>query len=109
MNLSLKLPTTVVVVLATAGCLRSAIASTPEEGAVLAPVQALFDGMSQRNAKAIKATALPGATLLLMRDGKPSKLTIEDFATRVSKPGKTSIEERIHDPLVRINNDLAVV
>ncbi len=84
-------------------------AATPEEQAVLAPVQAMFDGMSQRNADAIKAAALPGATLLLMRDGKPAKLTIEDFAARVSKPGKTSIEERIHDPLVRIDSDLAVV
>ena len=69
----------------------------------------MFNGMAQRNAEAVKATALPGATLLLMRDGKPSKLTIEDFAARVAKPGKGSIEERIHDPLVRIDNDLAVV
>ena len=86
-----------------------ASAATPEEDAVLAPVQAMFNGMAQRNAEAIKAAALPGATLLLMRDGKPAKLTIEDFAARVSKPGKGTIEERIHDPLVRIDNDLAVV
>ena len=85
------------------------MASTPEEQAVLAPVQALFAGMAGRNADAIRAAALPGATLLLMRDGQPSKLTIEDFAARVARPGKTTIEERIHNPLVHIDTDLAVV
>jgi hypothetical protein len=81
----------------------------PQEQAVLAPVQALFDGMAHRNADAIRATALPGATLLLMRDGKPSKLTIEEFAEHVAAPSKATIEERIHDPTIRIDDDLAVV
>ena len=76
---------------------------------MLAPVQALFNGMAQRNADAIRATALPGATLLLMRDGKPSRLTIEVFAAHIATPAKSSIEERIHDPLIRMDNDLAVV
>jgi hypothetical protein len=47
--------------------------------------------------------------MVLMRDGKPAQMTFEDFATRVGKPGTSKIEERIHDPLVRIDNDLAVV
>ena len=47
--------------------------------------------------------------MVLMRDGKPSQMTFEDFAGRLGKPGTTSIQERIHDPLVRIDNDLAVV
>ena len=84
-------------------------AATPEEDAVLAPIHAMFDGMAHRDAAAIKAPALPGSILILMRDGKPAKMTIEDFADRVGKPGKTQIEERIHDPLIKIDNDLAVV
>ena len=84
-------------------------AATPEEDAVLAPIHAMFDGMAHRDAAAIKAPALPGSLLILMRDGKPAKMTIEDFAERVGKPGKTQIEERIHDPIVKIDNDLAVV
>jgi hypothetical protein len=84
-------------------------AALPEEQAVLAPVQALFDGMSKRDAAAIKEPTLPGGTMVLMRDGKPTQMTFEDFATRVGKPGTTKIEERIHDPLIRIDNDLAVV
>jgi Putative lumazine-binding len=84
-------------------------AATPEEEAVLAPVNALFDGMAKRDAAAIKASAMPGANMILMRDGKPAQMTIEAFAERVGKPGKTAIEERIHDPIIRIDNDLAVV
>lgn len=97
-----------VFVAATAFC--TAIgAATPEEDAVLAPVRALFDGMAKRDAAAIKASAISGATMVLMRDGKPTQMTVEAFADRVGKPGKTQIEERIHDPLVRIDHDLAVV
>jgi len=84
-------------------------AATPEEEAVLAPVNAMFDGMAKRDAEAIKKPTLPGGTMVLMRDGKPTQMTFEAFAERVGKPAKTQIEERIHDPLVRIDRDLAVV
>jgi hypothetical protein len=84
-------------------------APTAGEQAVLAPVQAMFDGMAKRDAAAIKASFLPGSTMVLMRDGKPTQMTFEAFADRVGRPGTTHIEERIHDPLVRIDNDLAVV
>jgi hypothetical protein len=85
-------------------------ASGSDEQAVLAPIQAMFAGMSARDAAAIKKPTLPGGTMVLMRDGKPMQITFEDFAARVSKPGGTAkIEERIHDPLVKIDNDLAVV
>jgi hypothetical protein len=86
-----------------------AFAQTAEEQAVLAPIHAMFDGMSKRDAAAMKAPTLPGGTMVLMRDGKPTQMTFEAFAERVGKPGTTKIEERIHDPLVRIDNDLAVV
>jgi hypothetical protein len=84
-------------------------AASPEEQAVLAPVQAMFDGMAHRDAAAIRAPLLPGGSLVLMRDGKPVRMSFDDFAARVARPGTTNIEERIHDPVVRIDNDLAVV
>ena len=85
------------------------VAATPEESAVLAPIQAMFAGMAKRDAAAIREPTMPGGTMVLMRDGKPSVMTFEQFAERVGRPGTTKIEERIHDPLVRIDNDLAVV
>jgi hypothetical protein len=80
-----------------------------EQQAVLAPIAQMFDGMSKRDAVLIKKPVLSGGVMVLMRDGKPTQMTFEDFATRVGKPGTTQIQERIHDPLIRIDNDLAVV
>jgi hypothetical protein len=84
-------------------------AATQEKDAVLAPVKALFDGMSHRDAEAVKKPLLLGGSMVLMRDGKPVRMTFEEFANRVATPGKAHIEERIHNPLVRIDHDLAVV
>jgi Putative lumazine-binding len=105
----LRLVLSISVAIAAASVPASSHAATPEEQAVLAPVTAMFDGMAKRDAAAIKEPTLPGGTMVLMRDGKPTQMTFEDFATRVGKPGTTKIEERIHDPLIRIDNDLAVV
>jgi len=84
-------------------------AGTTEQQAVLAPVMALFDGMAKRDPEAIRKTLLTGGTMVLMRDGKPTQMTFAAFADRVGSPGTTHIEERIHNPLVRIDHDLAVV
>jgi Putative lumazine-binding len=84
-------------------------ATSADEQAVLAPVNAMFGAMAKHDSTAFKAPLLPGGTMVLMRDGKPVQLTFDEFAERVGKPGKAQIEERIHDPLVRIDHDLAVV
>lgn len=97
---------TILLTLATA-CLR-ATAQEPES-AVLAPIDAMFRGMAQRDAAAIRSAAIPGAVLVLMRDGKPEQMTVEAFADRVAKPNKAHVEDRIHDPLVRVDHDLAMV
>jgi hypothetical protein len=84
-------------------------AAAPQDASVLAPIDAMFHGMAQRDPAAIKAAALPGTVLILMRDGKPTQMTIETFADHVAQPANTHIEERIHHPLVRIDHDLAMV
>ena len=84
-------------------------AATPEEQAVLVPIEAMFAGMAKRDAAAIRAPLLPGGLMVLMRDGKPVQMAFEEFAERLGRPGKAPIEERIHDPLVRVDHDLAVV
>lgn len=87
----------------------SAQAPTKEEQAVMAPIAAMFGAMAKHDAAAFKKSVLPGGSMVLMRDGKPVQMTFDAFADLVAKPGKAQIEERIHDPLVRIDNDLAVV
>jgi CubicO group peptidase (beta-lactamase class C family) len=76
----------------------AAPAPTPQEQAILAPIQAMFDAMTARDAAALKLPLLPGGTMVLMRDGKPVQMTLEAFADRVARPGATHNVERIHDP-----------
>ena len=78
------------------------------ETTVLAPVQAMFDGMAHRDAAVIKASWVPGSVLVVAVEGNLRQMTVENFANRVAT-GTTHIEERIHDPQVRIDHDLAVV
>jgi hypothetical protein len=111
MKISRRMPLlSLAVALACIGAVTTSLhAATPEEDAVLAPIHAMFAGMAARDAAAIKLPAISGATMVLMRDGKPTIMTIEAFADRVGKPSKVRIEERIHDPFIKIDNDLAVV
>jgi Putative lumazine-binding len=79
-----------------------------DDQAVLVPINLLFQGMAKRDASAIKASAIPGATFVSMQYGTLHQMTFDQFAERVGA-GTTHIDERIRDPLVRIDNDLAVV
>jgi hypothetical protein len=114
MKILSHLPLSCLVAAATAaGLLTPSLhAQTPAEQAVLAPVNAMFDGMTKRDSAIIKDAFIPGATMVLMRDGTPGQMTADAFAQRIGHPAHPStakIEERIHDPLIRIDNDLAVV
>lgn len=84
-------------------------AATEDEHAVLAPIHAMFDAMAKHDPAAFKQPLLAGGSMVLMRNGKPTQLTFDAFADIIAKPSKAPIEERIHDPLVRVDNDLAVV
>jgi hypothetical protein len=88
--------------------IKSLHAATQRELAVLAPITAMFDAMAKHDTAAFKKPLLAGGTMVLMREGKPTQMTFDAFADLVGKPGKAKIEERIRDPLVRIDNDLAV-
>lgn len=89
--------------------LLSGCSASKDDAAVLIPIQAMFDGMAHRDAAAIKAPWLPGGVLVLVNDGVLSQLTVEFWANRVATSGTTHIEERIHDPEIHIDHDLAVV
>jgi hypothetical protein len=84
-------------------------ATTRDERAVLAPLQALFDGLARRDRALVVQQLLPGGSVTLMRDGKPLQLTFDAFADRITQPGTTPREERIYDPLVRIDDNIAII
>ena len=89
-------------------CTLSSRAAVPEEDTIMVPIQKFFDGIAHRSATEMKASAVPGAPMLFMRDGVPSQSPIEEFAERVARPGPP-LGETIRDAVVRVDNDLAVV
>jgi hypothetical protein len=82
--------------------------AAPDEHAVFAPINLLFDGMAKRDGSQVVAAAIPGAVFVSMQYGTLAQETFVQFGTNIGA-GTTHIDERIHDPLVRIDNDLAVV
>ena len=102
-----SLATVAMTVLGLATAMPSSAADT-DERAVLAPVQAFFDGMAKYDSAAIRATVQPEGSVALLRKGKVVRMTLGEFADHM-KPAKDRIEERIYDPLVRIDGDIAIV
>lgn len=98
----------IVAALAVLAAASAQAAAPPEEQAVLAPVHAMFAGMAKYDQAAMLATVQPEGSVALLRDGTVKRMTLGEFVSHV-KPGKGRIEERIHDPLVRVDGDLAMV
>src|SRR5215475_13664923 len=82
-------------------------AATPEEQAVLAPFQAIFDGMAKHDKNAVREQLLPGGIVTLRRGDQVIQMHFDTFIDHLG--GTDKIEERIHDPQVRIDDDIAII
>ncbi|HEV7779369.1 MAG TPA: nuclear transport factor 2 family protein [Luteibacter sp.] len=102
------LPVVSTLALAFAAMVSPAHAATPKEQAVLAPIQTMFDGMAKHDKATLLSAVLADGSVALLRDGKVHRMTLGEFAEKAGT-GSGKIEERIHDPLVRIDNDIAMV
>jgi putative lumazine-binding protein len=87
----------------------AAHAAPPEEKAVVARLQGLLDGLAKRDKVMMSAQLLPGGSATLMRNGKAVQMTFDAFVDRLSTPGTDTREERIHNPLVRVDRDIAII
>ncbi len=84
---------------------------TAEEQAVLAPAQALLDGIAKRDKDLRRAQLLPGGMATLIRNGQTLQLPFNEFLDRLEKMsgGTQRLEERLYEPVIRIDNDIAVI
>jgi len=97
--------------LAVAACLLAAAPAAfaaESDQAVLAPFQAFLDGMAKYDQAAMRATVQPEGSVALLRKDKIIRNTLAGFIDHI-KPGKDRIEERIYDPLVRVDDNLAII
>jgi hypothetical protein len=83
------------------------------EGQVMAPINALFDGLARRDGAIILAAMRPDGTATAAgekADGTRSvrRMTAAEFAAGI-KPGPERFEERLTDPAIEIDGDIAMV
>lgn len=98
-----------IILSAVSGCAVNPKPHTPEEKEVIAPLQSVLDGLAARDRSMIAAQLLPGGSATLMRNGKPVQMAFDAFAERLSTPGTDTREERIYDPVVHIDNNIAYI
>ena len=85
---------------------------TPEEKAAYAPFQALLDTLPQRNYEQMRRSLFPGGMATLIRNGQANQLHFDSFIDRLQQlpfPPGLKIEETVHDPIVHIDDDIAVI
>lgn len=82
--------------------------STADEQAVLAVLRALFDAMADRDKAAMRAALVPEGWAAHSRAGRVLHVRLLDLPDRLPE-GNARVEERIHDPLVRVDDDIAMV
>jgi len=81
---------------------------SPEEQAVVAPLQAFFTGIAKRDKAAMSAQVLPDTHATIIRGGKILQLSMKELLERMP-PGTSTLAERFWDPLVRIDDDIALI
>ena len=84
-------------------------AASPEEKAVLAPFQTLLDGIGKRDHEMMRSALLPGGMITLSRADKTTQLHFDAFVERIPATGTQKLEERIRDPLVKIDDNIAMI
>jgi hypothetical protein len=84
------------------------LAQEKDRQAVLAVMQALFDGIANRDKDAMRATMMPDGTAVHSRDGVITVERLGDLPDRM--PGGTAqMQERALSTLVRVDHDVAMV
>ena len=84
---------------------------TPTERAVFAPVAILFEGIAAKDAALIREPLIPEGSATLFREGRFIRMTLAELGDRLISitSSEDRFEERMHDPLIRIDNNIAVV
>jgi hypothetical protein len=93
---------------ASASVAASTADAKPAPDSPLATVQAFLDAMGRKDKAAILSLALPTGSLASLKDGEVRQLTFTEFAEHIAAVPKP-LAERISDPLVKVDDDLAVV
>jgi hypothetical protein len=79
-----------------------------DEQAVLKTVQDFLDGIENRDKEAMLRLILPEGGATLLRDDKPLHMSMRGVVERLPFDRDHKRVESIHDPMVRIDRDIAM-
>lgn len=82
--------------------------SPEEERAVLAALRALLDAISRRDKAAMREILMPEGGSTHVRDGRVFHMRLGDEPDRWDV-GAARLEERIYEPLIRVDENIAMV
>jgi hypothetical protein len=87
---------------------RSDRSTAEEEEVILATVQSLLDTVANRDKEGMSEILIPEGCATQSRDHQISYTRLQDFPEKI--PGGTErLEERFYNPLVRVDDDIAMV
>lgn len=90
-------------------CLAGSCYATDETSQVLEPIHRFFDAFGRQDKAGMLAVVAPNIQITSVQNGALHRLSIEGLADTIAAHRGASLAERIHDPKVHIDHDLAVV
>jgi len=90
-------------------CLASSCYAADQEAQVMEPIHHFFDAFGRQDKGGMLAVVAPNIEITSMHQGALHRLSIDSLADAIATHRGGSLAERIHDPQVHIDNDLAVV
>jgi len=98
-------------VLATAvmGCFGNACYAAEQDAHVMEPVHRFFDALGRQSRNEMLAVVAPNIEITSVQKNELHRLTIEKLADAIAAHRGGAIVEHIHDPVVHVDHDLAVV
>ena len=73
------------------------------------PIHHFFDAFGRQDKAGMFAVVAPNIEITSVQQGALHRLSIDSLADAIAAHRGSSLTERIHDPQVHIDNDLAVV
>lgn len=90
-------------------CLASPCYAADEASQVMEPIHRFFDAFGRQDKAGMLAVVAPNIQITSVQQSALHRLSIEGLADAIAAHRGGSLAERIHDPKVHIDHDLAVV
>lgn len=100
---------TVAMVAAVMGCLCSSCYAAEQDAQVLEPVHRFFDAFGRQDKNGMLAVVAPNIEITSVQQNTLHRVSVDKLATNIAAHKGGTIAEHIYQPIVHVDNDVAVV